>query len=82
MYLAQMKNIVVTLLLLTTLWSCSNSNLEEEMDNYCECMSTSETTLELSDCYHHLDSLTRHYEYDPESVEYISSRIKQCPVSR
>ncbi|MCH2223976.1 MAG: hypothetical protein MK066_04340 [Crocinitomicaceae bacterium] len=74
-----MKKIFALFLLLFSFVACSDDDLETKIDIYCSCMSQANRgECDKMECVRLLDEINQEYSFDPESVEIIVQRMKDC----
>jgi hypothetical protein len=63
---------------LVALVSCNQPTLEEEMDQYCDCVKDEERGVGDSECIEIMQKISDKYAFDPEAAEEIEQRVQEC----
>lgn len=71
-----MKNLSIFIVLLL-IFSCQNTvSVNQEMDEYCDCMKNS--IAEMEKCTKLRDDIVKKYEFDPTASEIIQMKLLEC----
>ncbi len=77
------KTWLFPLLIPAVLCSCGGPGVEEEMDEWCECMSNAlENPAEEGECFAIMDRITKKYEYDADAAAVIRKKVDECQHGR
>lgn len=62
-----------------TLFSCKSESLDTEMQLWCTCEQQAKTNAsKKGECTEMMKDITRKYEFDPEAVVKIQTKILEC----
>ena len=80
--MTRIKKYLFPILLLGIISSCSTSTVEEDMEEYCQCVENANNGIERKACRVLAKEMMEKYENDPESAEYIKEHARDCRGSR
>jgi len=58
--------------------SCSTTTVEEDMDEYCNCVENVKSGIDMRECLALAQEMQEKYEFDPEGAKYIQDHIQDC----
>ncbi|MFZ9028972.1 MAG: hypothetical protein ACO2Z9_08135 [Crocinitomicaceae bacterium] len=62
-----------------TMQSCENKTIDQEVKEYCDCQKEVQNgKREVGECTALANQISDKYQFDPEAVEEISEKIKNC----
>lgn len=61
------------------LFSCKSESIDTEMQQWCDCEQQAKTDAsKKSECAEMMKVITRKYEFDPEAVVKIQTKVLEC----
>jgi hypothetical protein len=73
----QAKTLFISLLL--SLIGCQQTNVQEDMERYCDCLQKNKNNLEgREDCLILMEEIVKKYEYDSEALQEILEVSGNC----
>lgn len=76
--MSDLKVTVFSILTVLFISSCSTTTVEEDLEEYCDCIEGVKSGLEIRECLILAQEMLEKYSSDPKSAEYIKEHIDGC----